>query len=112
MCFRAGLAGAYADDLLEIEHENLAGAGGHFDGLDRLIEQLILDDRSNFDFGWKIKHVLCATTRSGAAILPAESPHFGHGDALHAHHRQGLSVPLSLNVFKMADIGFILISLG
>jgi hypothetical protein len=52
----AGLAGADADDLLQIEDEDLAvadlaGVGGLLDRLDDLVEKIVLDGRLDLDLG-------------------------------------------------------------
>ena len=74
--FRAGLAGADADHLFEIENENLAvadlaGVRGFFDCLNDLLEQLGLDGGFDFDFGQEVDHVLRAPVELGVSFLPS-----------------------------------------
>src|SRR4051812_14959337 len=90
---RIGLAGADANDLRKIEHEDLAvadlaGVRGFLDRLDRLLEQLRLDRRLHLHLGEEIDHVLGAAVELGVALLPAEAFDLGDGDALHPDRRQ------------------------
>src|SRR5690348_13251633 len=90
---RIGLAGADANDLLKIEHEDLAvadlaGVRRFLDRLDRLLEHLRLDCRLDLHLGQEIDDVLGAAIELGMAFLPAEALHFGHRDALHADRRE------------------------
>ena len=52
----AGLAGADADDLLDIEDKDLAvanfsGGGRFLDGLDHLVNEFVADGGFNLDLG-------------------------------------------------------------
>src|SRR5882724_9661183 len=92
--FRAGLAGADADDLLQIEDEDLSiaylsGVGRLLDRLDRLIEHFVLDGGLDFHFRQEIDHVLRAAIQLGVTFLPAEALDLGDGDALNADGGQG-----------------------
>src|SRR5712692_4914152 len=92
--FRAGFAGADADDLFQIDDEDLSVAdlsrvGRFFDGFDRLIEHLVLDRGLDLHFRQEIDHVFRAAIQLGVAFLPAETFDFGDGDALHADGGQG-----------------------
>src|SRR5437762_2494690 len=86
---RIGFAGADADNLLKIEHEDLAvadlaGVRRFLDCLDRLLEQFRLDRGLDLDLGQEVDDVLRAAVELGVAFLPSEALHFRHGDALHA----------------------------
>src|SRR5688572_4490293 len=88
-----GFAGADADDLLEVEDEDLAvadlaGIGGLLDGLDRLLEQFGLDRGLDFHLRQEIDHVFRAPVELGVALLAAEALDLGHGGALHADRRE------------------------
>ena len=76
---RIGLAGADADDFLEIEHEDLAvadlaGVGRLLDRFDRLLEQLGLDGDLDLYLGQEIDDVLRAAVELGVALSGARSP--------------------------------------
>src|SRR6185503_3902445 len=93
---RIGFAGADADDLLKIEHEDLAvadlaGVRRLLDRLDRLLEQLRLDGGLDLHFGQEVDHVLRAAIELGVALLPPEALDLGDGDALHADRRERLA---------------------
>src|SRR3954463_282439 len=90
---RIGLAGADANDLLKIEHEDLAvadlaGVRGFLDRVDRLLEQLGLDRRLHLHLREEVDHVFGAAVELGVALLPAEAFDLGDGDALHPDRRQ------------------------
>src|SRR4051812_13024395 len=94
--FSAGLAGADADGLLEIEDEDLAvadlaGVRGLLDGFDRLLEQLGFHRHFDLHLGQEVDDILCAAVQLGMALLPAESLHFRDRDALHADGGQRLA---------------------
>src|SRR5512134_695351 len=94
--FRAGLAGADAHDLFELEHEDLAvadlaGVGRLLDRLDHLLEHLALDRGFDLDLRQKVDDVLGAAVELGMALLPPEALHLGHRDALHADGGQRLT---------------------
>src|SRR3954451_20764167 len=85
---RIGLAGADADYLLELEHENLAvadlaGVGGFLDGLDHLLEHLGLHCRFDLHLRQEVHDVLRAPVELGVALLAPEALHLRHRDALH-----------------------------
>src|SRR5713101_8386199 len=106
--FRAGLAGADADDLLEIEDEDLAVAdlsrvGRFFYGLDRLIEHFVLDRGLDLYFRQEIDHVFRAAIQLGVTFLPAETLDFGDGDALNADGGQGF--PHLVKLERLDDCG-------
>src|SRR5919106_861768 len=107
-CRRIGLAGADADDFLQIEHEDLAvadlaGVGRALDRLDRLLEQLRLDRGLDLHLGQEIDHVLRAAVELGVALLAAEALHLGDGDALHADRRERLAHLVELE--RLDDCG-------
>src|ERR1051325_6901639 len=90
---RIGFAGADADDLLELEHEDLAvadlaGVRRFFDGLDRLLEHLRLDRCLDLHLGEEVDDILGAAIELGVALLPAKALYFRDGDALHADRGQ------------------------
>src|SRR4051812_7429468 len=85
---RIGLAGADADYLLELEHENLAvadlaGVGGFLDGLDHLLEHLGFHRRFDLHLRQEIHDVLRASVELGVSLLAPETLHLRHRDALH-----------------------------
>src|SRR6185503_12569984 len=91
--FRAGLAGANAYHLFEIENEDLAvsdlaGVRGFFDCLNDLLQQLGLDSRFYFDFGQEVHDVLRAPVELGMSFLPPEALDLGDGDARDADRGQ------------------------
>src|SRR5258708_4064082 len=93
---RIGLAGADADYLLKVEHEDLAvadlaGVRRFLDRRDRLLEHLGLDRRFDFYLGQKVDDVFRAAIELGVPFLPTEALHFRHGDALHADGRERLA---------------------
>src|SRR5438552_5531979 len=93
---RIGLAGADADYLLKIKHEDLAvadlaGVRRFLDRLDRLLEHLRLDRRLDLHLGQEVDDVLRAAVELGVPFLPPEPLHFRHGDALHADCRERLA---------------------
>src|SRR5207244_1589548 len=93
---RIGFAGADADNLLKIEHEDLAvadlaGVRRFLDRLDCLLEHLRLDGRLDLHLGQEVDDVLRAAVELGVSFLPTEALHLRHGDALHADRRQGLA---------------------
>src|SRR5262249_18448424 len=93
-CVGAGLAGADADDLLEVEDEDLSvadlsGVGALLDRLDDAVEHVVLDRRLHLHLGKEVDHVLGAAIELGVAFLAAEAFHLGDGDPLHADRRHG-----------------------
>src|SRR5205809_8007937 len=107
--FRAGLTGADANDLLQIEDKDLAVAdlsrvGRFFDGFDRLIEQFVLDRGLDLHFRQEIDHVFRAAIQLGVTFLPAETLDFGDGDALNAD--RGQSFPHLVKLERLDDCGY------
>src|SRR6266704_2263487 len=101
-------AGADADNLLEIENEDLAVAdlsrvGRFFYGLDRLIEHLVLDRGLDLHFWQEIDHVFRAAIQLGVTFLPAETLDFGDGNALYADG--GQSFPHLVKLERLDDCG-------
>src|SRR5215472_12640300 len=93
---RAGLAGADAHDLLEVEDEDLAVAdfarvGGLLDRLDHSIEQIALDGRFDLDLRQEIDDVLGAPIQLGMSFLTPESLDLRDSDPLHADRGERLS---------------------
>src|SRR5512146_3053866 len=94
--FGAGLAGADADDLLEVEDEDLpvadlAGLGALLDRLDGALEELVGERGLHLHLRKEVGHVLGSAIELGVALLPAEALHLGDGDALHADRRERLA---------------------
>src|SRR6185503_15808865 len=86
--FGAGLAGADAHDLLEVEDEDLPvadlpGVGALLDRLDDALEDVFLDRRLDLHLGKEVDDVLGAAIELRVALLPAEALHFRDRDALH-----------------------------
>src|SRR6267142_611250 len=74
---RIGLAGADADYLLKIEHEDLAvadlaGVRRFLDRVDRLLEHLGFDGRLDLYLRQEVDHVLRASIELGVPLLPTE----------------------------------------
>src|SRR5947209_13293613 len=77
------LAGADADAVLQREHEDLAvadlpgtgGAGGVNDGLDRAIDEGVVDGDLQFQLGQELYLDLGAAIHLGIAALPAATAH-------------------------------------
>src|SRR6218665_2664449 len=100
----ARLAGADADDLLDVVHEDLAvadlaGARRAFDRFDHALDQVVGHGGLDLDLGQEVDHVLRAAVQLGVALLAAEALDFGDGDALHADGRQGLAHLIELERF-------------
>ena len=82
----AGLAGADADDLLQVGDENLAvadlsGARGLLDGLDDALDHVVVHGGLELHLGQEVDHVLGAAVQLGVALLAAKALDFGDGDA-------------------------------
>src|SRR5690606_26573900 len=93
---RAGLAGADADDLLQVIDKDLSvadlpGTGGILDRLDGLVGEFVDDGGLELDLGQEVDDVFGAAIELGMALLAAEALHLGDGDALDADRRQGLA---------------------
>src|SRR5579862_475158 len=90
---RAGLAGANAHDLQQVEHEDLsvadlAGLRGFLDRLDRAVDKLVRHGGLDLHLREKIDDIFGAAIELGVALLPPESLDLGNRDALHADRRQ------------------------
>jgi hypothetical protein len=101
---RRAWKGAYAHDLLEVEHENLAVAdlarvGGFLDCFEHAIEHVGLYRRLDLHFRQEIDHVLRAAVELGVALLPAEALHFGDREAGHADFGERLAYFVELERF-------------
>src|SRR5579871_2226428 len=84
---RSGFPRADANDLLQVEDEDLAvadlaGPRGFFDGFDDGIDQFGLDCDVQPHFRSEIDGVLRAPVQLRMAFLPAEALHLGHREAL------------------------------
>ena len=84
--FLARLAGADADDLLDVGDEDLAvadlaGARGLDDRLDRALDQRVADDHLDLHLGQEVDDVLGAAIELGVALLAPEALDLGHGEA-------------------------------
>jgi len=104
----AGLAGADANNLFELEHENLAvadlaGVRGFLDRLDHLFEQFRLDRCLDLHLGQEVDDVFGTTVQLGVAFLPSEALDFGDRDSLHANRGQGLTHLVKLE--RLDDCG-------
>src|SRR5258706_9339491 len=89
VCF----AGAYAHDLFQVEHENLAianlaGIGGFFDRFESALEHVGLDRGLDLHFRQEVDHVFRAAVELGVPFLAPEALYFGDRDALHADRRE------------------------
>src|ERR687897_3365619 len=88
------LAGADADDLLQVEDEYLAvadfsGARGVCNGFDHLFGDRLRDRDLDFGLGHEFDGIFGATVDFGVPALAPEAFHFGDGDALHANIGDG-----------------------
>src|SRR5262249_16804413 len=86
-CVEPGFAGADANGLLDIGHENLAiadapGLSGAPDRVDRALDKVIADHDLDLHLRHNIPDVLGPTIELGMALLPAKALGFGHGNAL------------------------------
>src|SRR5205814_9111933 len=107
--FRPGLAVADSYFLLDVEDEyhavsDISRVGRFFYGLDRLIEQFVLDRGLDLYFRQEIDHVFRAAIQLGVTFLPAETLDFGDGDALHAD--RGQSFPHLVKLERLDDCGY------
>src|SRR5690625_5285807 len=104
----AGFARPYAHNMLERTHKNLAvtdlvGASRLFYGLDGDVHQLIGQGHLEFDLGQKVGHILRTSVELGMTFLPSETFYSGHGEALHAHPREGFTHLIELEGFDDGD---------
>src|SRR5215510_12431450 len=93
---RADFAGADADDLLEVEYEDLpvadlAGVRRLLDRLDHLLEHVAFDRGFDLDLRQEVDDVLGPTIELRVALLPPEALDLGDRDPLHADARQRLA---------------------
>src|SRR5262245_8689420 len=93
---RADFAGADADDLLEVEYEDLpvadlAGVRRLLDRLDHLLEHVAFDRGFDLDLRQEVDHVLGPTVELRVALLPPEALDLGDRNPLHADARQRLA---------------------
>src|SRR5581483_558304 len=91
----AALAGPDADDFVDRQHEDLPVAdasrlGRFLDRLDHVRDLLVAHDDLELHFGEEIHDVFRATVELGVALLPPESLHLAHGDALHTDRGEAL----------------------
>src|SRR5688500_4766347 len=91
--FRADFAGADANDLQQVEDEDLAvadlaGVRGLLDRLDHALGQSVVDRCLDLHLGQEIDDVLGAAIQLGVALLATEPLHLGDGDALDADRRE------------------------
>src|SRR5581483_3724670 len=83
------LAGANADDPLDLGNEDLAvadltGLGGLHDGFNNLIDQIAAYGYLDTGLGHEIDHVLRATVKLRMTALAAETLHLRDGHARNA----------------------------
>lgn len=77
----AAFAGSDSDGVDDFGDKDFAvaefaGLGGRHDGIDTVIQLMILDDDIEFDFRHKIEGVSAASEGAGLALLAAESAGF------------------------------------
>src|SRR5438445_2043242 len=100
----AGLAGANADHLAHVHHEDLAiadlaRARGFHDGVDRLLHEGVADDHLDLHFGQEIDDVFGAAIELRVTLLPPEPFDLGHGEARYADLAQRLAHFVELERF-------------
>src|SRR5450755_1008666 len=95
------LAGANADDLLDVGHEYLAVADlsgprclDH--GLDGARHQCIANDDLDLDLGQEVHDVFGAAVQLGMPLLATETLHFGHSETRDTEFRQGFAYFIEL----------------
>src|SRR5665213_2646492 len=93
---RAGLAGADAHDLQQVEYEHLAvtdlaGVGGFFDRFDHAVDEIVADRRLDLYLRQEVDDVFRAAIELGMTFLAAEALDLGDGDSLDADRRQCLA---------------------
>ncbi len=89
-----GFAGADPDSFLDREYEDLAvtdfaRAGGFDDGVDGIVDLVLVQDEFDFDFREEVDRVLAGAVDFGLAFLAAEAFDLGHGHADDAEIGQG-----------------------
>jgi hypothetical protein len=97
---RVSLTRPDSHHLDEIEHENfpvadLARLCRFHDGIDHLVEQLIINRNLYFCLRYELHRVLRAAVDLGVPTLPTEALHLGHRNTLHADVADGLA-----NIFE------------
>ena len=85
-----------ADNLLDIEYENLAVAdlsrvGRIPYGLNSCLQQVICDNRLNLHFGQKIDDIFCPSIELRMSFLSAEALYFRYSQAVDADFGKRLS---------------------
>src|ERR1700761_6872976 len=105
---QSGLAGADANGLLDIGHEDLAVAdpsrlGGAPDRIDRALDQVVADHDLDFHLGQEVDDVFGAAIEFGMALLPSEALGLRHRDALQSNF---LKCFLHLVELERLDDGF------
>src|SRR5579862_1894355 len=103
-----GLAGADAERLDEVEHEDLAvadlsGMAGVLDRLDDLLEQIVADRDLDLDLGQEAHCVFGPAIDLGLALLTPESLDLGGRHALDAERGQRLPHVVELERFDDGD---------
>src|SRR4051812_9661781 len=87
---RPPVAGADADRLLDIEHEDLAIADTPrarciLDRLDRIVGEAVLDHHLDLYLGQEVDDIFGAAIKLGVALLAAEALDLRYGDSRHAN---------------------------
>src|SRR5262249_34167566 len=70
---------------------DLARVGALLDRFDHAVEHVVLDRGFHLHLRKEVHDVLGAAVELGVALLPPESLHLGHCDALHADGREGIA---------------------
>src|SRR6516225_1980688 len=83
-----GLAGADADDALDVGYEDLAGLGRLHDGLDDLIDQVAPHRNLDPRLGYEVDNVLRAAIQLGVSALAPKSLHLGDRHPRHTDVRE------------------------
>jgi hypothetical protein len=102
------LAGADADDLGQIAHEDLAvadlaGAGGGHDLVDDGRRLLVADNDLDLHLGEEVDGILGTAVGLGVPLLASETADLGDG---HAADAGGIERVLHLFELEVADDGF------
>ena len=105
---QSGLAGADANGLLDIGHEDLAvadppGLGGAADRIDRALDQVVADHDLDLHLGQEVDDVFGAAIELGMTLLPAKALGLGDGDALQSNFLESF---LDLVQLERLDNGF------
>src|SRR6056297_1042611 len=107
----AGLAGAHAHGLLDVEHEDLpvadlAGLGRRGDHVDHLVDLIVLHDHLQLDLGHEIHDVLGAAIDLGMAGLPPVALDLRDHQTMHARRGERLAHLLELEGLDDGDDQF------